>query len=74
MALSCDSKPLPQGRGKTTLLSVLKNPSSSLPPNVSTVGVVVSDWTVHPPPGAQKKKATGATGLSQKVRPITSNY
>ena len=38
-----------QGRGKTTLLSVLRNPTAPLPGNVSTVGVEVADWTLSPP-------------------------
>ena len=49
-----------QGRGKTTLLSVLRNPSCSLPENVSTVGVVVNDWTVAPPITGKGKKNLGA--------------
>eukprot|EP00731_Ephydatia_muelleri_P005646 Em0002g1822a len=39
-----------QGRGKTTLLSVLRDPSASLPENISTVGVNVADWVVKAPP------------------------
>ena len=38
-----------QGRGKTTLISVLRNPSAPLPGNVSTVGVEVAEWTLSPP-------------------------
>ncbi len=49
-----------QGRGKTTILSVLRSPGGPLPPNVSTVGVVVNDWTVQPP--VRKKQQ------QQKVR------
>ena len=49
-----------QGRGKTTLLSVLRNPNQPLPANVSTVGVVVADWTVGPP--AQVKTRRGGGG------------
>ena len=45
-----------QGRGKTTLLSVLRNPSSPLPPNVSTVGVVMAEWVVPPPAYVVKAK------------------
>lgn len=33
-----------QGRGKTTLLSVLRDKGGSLPENISTVGVVVNKW------------------------------
>ena len=33
-----------QGRGKTTLLSVLRDRGSTLPDNISTVGVVVNKW------------------------------
>ena len=43
-----------QGRGKTTLVSVLRNPSAQLPDNVSTVGVEVAEWTLPPPPHIQK--------------------
>ena len=39
-----------QGRGKTTLISVLRTPSAPLPSNVSTVGVEVAEWTLSPPP------------------------
>ena len=39
-----------QGRGKTTLLSVLRDPTASLPENISTVGVNVADWVVKAPP------------------------
>ena len=50
-----------QGRGKTTLLSVLKDIGAPLPPNVSTVGVNVSEWVVPPPPStARKYKGTYA--------------
>ena len=45
-----------QGRGKTTLLSVLRNPSSPLPANVSTVGVVMAEWVVPPPAYVVKAK------------------
>lgn len=38
-----------QGRGKTTLLSVLRNPSAQLPGNISTVGVEVAEWSLSPP-------------------------
>jgi leucine-rich repeat kinase 1 len=38
-----------QGRGKTTLLSVLRNPTAPLPGNVSTVGVEVVEWSLSPP-------------------------
>lgn len=44
-----------QGRGKTTLLSVLRNPNSPLPENVSTVGVVVNDWVIQPPRSKSQK-------------------
>lgn len=47
-----------QGRGKTTLISVLRSPNSPLPENVSTVGVVVKDWVLQPPPPVGKKKNT----------------
>lgn len=46
-----------QGRGKTTLLSVLRTPNSPLPENVSTVGVVVNDWVVQPPAAGKGKKS-----------------
>lgn len=52
-----------QGRGKTTLLSVLRTPNSPLPENVSTVGVVVNDWVVSPPVGNTRKR-----NAQQKVR------
>ena len=45
-----------QGRGKTTLLSVLRNPTSPLPANVSTVGVVMAEWVVPPPAYVVKAK------------------
>ena len=45
-----------QGRGKTTLLSVLRNPRSSLPNNVSTVGVVMAEWVVPPPTSARRRQ------------------
>ncbi len=45
-----------QGRGKTTLLSVLRTPNQPLPENVSTVGVVVNDWVIGPPLATKKKK------------------
>ena len=45
-----------QGRGKTTLLSVLRNPNSPLPANVSTVGVVMAEWVVPPPAYIMKAK------------------
>lgn len=51
-----------QGRGKTTLLSVLRTPNSPLPANVSTVGVVVNEWIVQPPAAPKGKKH------AQKVR------
>ena len=51
-----------QGRGKTTLLSVVRNPNSPLPENVSTVGVVVNEWVVSPPVSNRGKKH------NQKVR------
>ena len=38
-----------QGRGKTTLLSVLKDIGAPLPPNVSTVGVNMSKWVLTSP-------------------------
>eukprot|EP00731_Ephydatia_muelleri_P016582 Em0009g1006a len=44
-----------QGRGKTTLLSVLRDISAPLPPNVSTVGVNVSEWVVPPTPAIARK-------------------
>lgn len=34
-----------QGRGKTTLLSALKG--QKLPPNLSTVGIVIDEWQVQ---------------------------
>ena len=49
-----------QGRGKTTLLSVLRNPRSPLPDNVSTVGVVMAQWVVPPPTNYRR-------GLRQQV-------
>ena len=51
-----------QGRGKTTLLSVLRTPNSPLPENVSTVGVVVNEWVVSPPAAITKRR-----GQQQKV-------
>lgn len=48
-----------QGRGKTTLLSVLRNPSAHLPENVSTVGVEVAEWVVSPPPHVLKQRKAG---------------
>ena len=44
-----------QGRGKTTLLSVLRDPTASLPENISTVGVNVADWVVKAPPENVKR-------------------
>lgn len=58
-----------QGRGKTTLLSVLRTPNSPLPDNVSTVGVVVNDWVVQPPVASGKGKKS-----NQKVRETWSVY
>ena len=46
-----------QGRGKTTLLSVLRNPRSPLPDNVSTVGVVMAEWVVPPLTNARRRQA-----------------
>ena len=58
-----------QGRGKTTLLSVLRNPSSPLPPNVSTVGVVMAEWVVPPPAYVMKaKKGQVPARVSQKIK------
>jgi hypothetical protein len=51
-----------QGRGKTTLLSVLRTPGGPLPENVSTVGVVVNEWAVQPPVAGKGKK-----GIQAKV-------
>lgn len=34
-----------QGRGKTTLLAALKG--QKLPPNLSTVGIVIDEWQVQ---------------------------
>ena len=45
-----------QGRGKTTLLSVLRDPSAPLPENISTVGVNVADWVVKAPEVLKKQK------------------
>jgi len=69
-----------QGRGKTTLLSVLRTPSSPLPDNVSTVGVVVNEWVVSPPSYNTKKRGQaqqkvkvdyrGGHELASKVGPI----
>ena len=44
-----------QGRGKTTLLSVLRDPTAPLPENISTVGVNVADWVVKAPPETVKR-------------------
>lgn len=54
-----------QGRGKTTLLSVLRDPGTALPPNVSTVGVSVHKWTVRAPRGRN---------LSQRVSTQYNDY
>ena len=52
-----------QGRGKTTLLSVLRDPQAPLPSNVSTVGVNVAEWVVSPPVQTMKKyKASAVSG------------
>lgn len=64
------SHTLTKGRGKTTLLSVLRSPGSALPDNVSTVGVEVAEWVVHPPAHLTKKKGGG--GSSQRVRLYTT--
>lgn len=40
---------------------MLRNPSSALPENVSTVGVEVAEWVVHPP--AVVKKKGGSTSV-----------
>ena len=60
-----------QGRGKTTLLSVLRTPSAPLPENVSTVGVNVAEWVVHPPPQVAKKKGAGPP---QRVRTLVDFF
>ena len=49
-----------QGRGKTTLLSVLRSPNSPLPEDVSTVGVVMHDWAVSPPTSNTKGRRAQA--------------
>ena len=58
-----------QGRGKTTLLSVLRDPTAPLPENISTVGVNVADWVVKAPPevikrfkGVTSRVSTGGGG------------
>lgn len=51
-----------QGRGKTTLLSVLRTPNAPLPENVSTVGVVVNEWAV-PPPRTKNQKVSLISGV-----------
>ena len=43
-----------QGRGKTTLISVLRQPKAPLPENISTVGVNMADWVVKAPPEVVK--------------------
>lgn len=63
---------LAQGRGKTTLLSVLRNPSSSLPENVSTVGVEVAEWVVHPPAVVKKKGGSTSVRVGTCTVPITN--
>ena len=64
-----------QGRGKTTLLSVLRNPGAPLPENVSTVGVNVAEWVI-PGTSLPPKKRGSATpqqlrvsGLGSRKRP-----
>ena len=45
-SLTCDTGcTFFQGRGKTTLLSALKG--QKLPPNLSTVGIVINEWQVQ---------------------------
>lgn len=63
---------LAQGRGKTTLLSVLRNPSSALPENVSTVGVEVAEWVVHPPAVMKKKGGSTSVRVSTCTAHITN--
>lgn len=63
---------LAQGRGKTTLLSVLRNPSSALPENVSTVGVEVAEWVVHPPAVVKKKGGSTSVRVGTCTVPITN--
>ena len=59
-----------QGRGKTTLLSVLRDPTAPLPENISTVGVNVADWVVKAPPEVIKK--TKGSNLRVRERVQTS--
>ena len=56
-----------QGRGKSTLISVLRNPSAPLPSNISTVGVDVAEWVMAPPPHILKEVKKG-----QPLRRVSS--
>ena len=55
-----------QGRGKTTLLSVLRDINAPLPPNVSTVGVNMSKWALASP-NVPKAKGKGSIAAQPKV-------